>query len=72
MRNYYEAIFTVAQDCYVAVEIVSKHTEKILKICKEIDELMQGIGEKNSIFNDAGIPNDVAKYPNDSSNIYLQ
>jgi len=47
-RDYCDFIFTVAQDCYVAVEIVSKHTEKILKICKEIDVLIEGLGEKNS------------------------
>ena len=69
--DYCDFIFTAAKNCLEAVDIVSKHTEKILKLCKEIDVLMQGMGEKNSKSNDGGVPGDVTKYPNDPSNIYL-
>lgn len=70
--DYCDFIFTAAKNCLEAVNIVNKHTEKILKLCKEIDILMQGVGEKNSIFNGGGVPSDITKYPDDHSNIYLQ
>ncbi|MFA6716267.1 MAG: hypothetical protein WCS27_12880 [Victivallaceae bacterium] len=70
--DYCDFIFTVAKNCVEAVKIVSEHTEKILKLCKEIDELIKGVGEKYSKFNDGGVSDDVTKHPNDPSNIYLQ
>lgn len=42
--DYCDFIFTAAKNCLEAVDIVSKHTKKILKLCTEIDELMDNFG----------------------------
>ena len=45
--DYCDFIFTAAKNSLEAVDIVSKHTEKILKLCKEIDKLSDNFGKKD-------------------------
>ena len=45
--DYCDFIFAAAKNCLEAVDIVSKHTEKILKLCKEIDKLSDNFGKKD-------------------------
>lgn len=72
MRDYYEFIFTVAESTDKMAKVVYDYTTKLENAMKELDKDSKSMGEKNSAFNDGGVPSDVTKYPNDPSNIYLR
>jgi hypothetical protein len=42
--DYCDFIFTAAKNCLEAVDIVSKHTKKILKWCEELDKVSNNFG----------------------------
>ena len=72
MREYYEFIFTIAENTDKMAKVVYDYTGRLEKAIAELDKDSKSRGEKNSHFNDGGVPGDVTKYPNDHSNSYLQ
>ena len=42
--DYCDFIFTAAKNCLEAVDIVSKHTKKVLKWCEELDKVSNNLG----------------------------